>query len=255
MSGNLHQPVWDNTLGEMLDRNGAVEVEVISAPGVSELPPRQRLRPFGYDRDTGTLIVERFRPTKDFPKAIGPRSRVDVYLVTEKVRLVRSYELKEVEPFQLNERQRVTVMRLTRVGEARSAQRRASFRVDTSASDYAEVTLNQPGPDGRQLRPVKAHMVNLSASGVALQISLKAFPEPPRVGHKFDFVLPRNDAHEGLTAPITLRRVQSGPVGTLVLGFEFGLDNTNPKHHHLAESLNRLSTNLQREQLRKRRGA
>ncbi len=239
----------------MIDHNGAVTAVVV--PDAPDDPPgvSQRLRPFVSEAESGTLVVERFRPTLAVPTPCSVRSRVDIYLTTEQVRLVAAYQVRSIEPYQLNERQRVTVMHLTRVGEAASAQRRASFRVDTAASDFAGVTLNQPGPNGRKLKPISGAMVNLSTGGVGIRVPADAFREPPEPGEVFDFILPLGDGQEAIVASVRLCRLQSAKQGTVVLGMEFQLDRNLPEHHRLAEALAHLTADLQREQLRKRRGA
>lgn len=255
MPTNLHEPVWNATLSDLIDRNGSVDARVIPEQNTDAPPVRRRLRPFEFDAATGALVLERFRGTTEVPTPCWVGSELDVCLTTERVRLVARHRVAAIEPYALNDRQRVTIMRLTRVGAIASAQRRASFRVETATSDFPAVTLNQPGPDGRKLKPIAGFMVNLSVGGVGVKVPERRFRDAPRPGVVFDFTLPAGAGRGVIHAAVRLCRVQSAPPGMLLLGFEFVMDASQPDHLKLSESIARLTTNLQREQLRKRRGA
>lgn len=253
--------VWHRTLEELIEHNGAVEVVAVSMKPDDPTPPlRQRVRPFELDRladdeSTDTLVLERPRPTNQHPKPTPVRSRLDIYLYTEQLRLVAPYEVQEVLNYQLNERQRLTVLKLRRVSDIVSAQRRAYFRVDTSAVGFGRVTLNAPGKDGLEAKPVVGHMVNLSAGGVGIMADVPSDQLPDFGDADFDFLVPLPDGGPTIRVAARVRRVQPERQQRTYLGLEFQLDEKDPRDLRVAETLGRITTELQREQLRKRRTA
>ncbi|MEM8783618.1 MAG: PilZ domain-containing protein [Planctomycetota bacterium] len=250
---------WHRAVDELIDHNGSLEI--VSIPeGDASLPPlRQRVRPFGLTvhDTTDTLVLERPRPTREHPVPTPSRSRVDVYLHTEMLRLVAAYEVVEAFNHQLNERQRLTALRLTRVGDVASAQRRASFRVDTSAAGFDRVAIHgfdRVGADTPDASPVLGHLLNLSAGGVGVRVDLPVSRLEAMLGHAFDFLItpPQRDAP--LTVPARVRRIVKETASRTYLGLQFEFEDT-AAHRSIAETLARLAADLQREQLRRRRSA
>ncbi|MEM7575835.1 MAG: PilZ domain-containing protein [Planctomycetota bacterium] len=247
---------WHRAVDELIDHNGTMEIAWQPEAG-SDLPPlRQRVRPFELHVQNGsdTLILERPRPTNDHPKPTPSRSRVDVYLHTEMLRLVASYEVIEAFSHQLNERQRLTALRLQRVGDIGSAQRRSSFRVDTSAAGFDRVTINDVGDSGLGLQPILGHLLNLSAGGVGVRVELPADQLEGMRGHAFDFIVSPPQREDAFTIPARVRRIVKEAANRTYVGLEFEFED-NARHRSIAETLARLAADLQREQLRRRRTA
>lgn len=247
---------WHRSIQELIENNGAIEI--VSQPdansGLSSL--RQRVRPFElHVQDQGdTLILERPRPTNEHPKPTPSRSRVDVYLHTDMLRLVAAYEVIEAFNYQLNERQRVTALRLKRVGDVGSAQRRASFRVDTTTAGFDRITINDAGDSGLELHPIVGHLINLSANGVGVRVDKPASELEDMHGHAFDFIVALPDRDTSFTIPARVRRVVKEAANRTYLGLEFQFED-HARHRSIAETLARLAADLQREQLRRRRSA
>ncbi|MEM9752981.1 MAG: PilZ domain-containing protein [Planctomycetota bacterium] len=246
---------WHRAVAELIDHNGSLElVEQTTTEGVP--PLRARVRPFELttQEDADTLILERPRPTNEHPKPTPSRSRVDIYVHTEMLRLVAPYEVIEAFNYQLNERQRLTALRLRRVGDVGSAQRRASFRVDTSAAGFDRVTINDGGDSGLGLQPIIGHLLNLSAGGVGVRVERPVDQLSEMKGNAFDFIVGLPDRDTTFTIPARVRRVVKESATKTYLGLEFEFENT-ARHRSVAETLGRLAADLQREQLRRRRTA
>ncbi len=248
---NPLEAAWYAAIDELIVGNGVLEVVSADTP-----PLHQRVRPFVLERLAGTdrMIIERPRPTEQHPKSVPFRSRVDIYLHTPQLRLVAAYEVGEAFSHQLNERQRITALHLTRVGGIGSAQRRAYFRVDTSAAGFGNVTLNPADPE-LQLKPISGHLLNLSAGGVGIRVDQPVRSLPDLLGKTFDFLVSTPGGADRLAAAVTVRRVNADDRSRTYLGVEFEIDRDDKKQARLADAIAQLTTQLQREQLRKRRTA
>jgi c-di-GMP-binding flagellar brake protein YcgR len=201
-----------------------------------------------------TLLIERPRPTEDHPGGVPPRTRVDLYLHTDTLRLVAAHEVLETVNFQLNDRLRVSALRTVRIGDVQSAQRRASFRVDTTAAGFEKITINASGLMQSELRPVSGHLLNLSAGGVGIRIDRPAQELTEFATQPFDIVVTLPENGEMLTVPARGRRLVPESRTRTYLGLEFQFES-HARHRQISETLARLAADLQRKQLRRRRSA
>lgn len=266
MAGELIH-LWDRALHDLIDRNSTVELAaVVSAPAGDQGEPvdlpRYKVRPLAYDPEQRILTTERARPRPGEPHAIHTHQRVDVYIITDAMRLVAGHDVREIAPYQLNDEKRITAFTLARVGSIQSAQRRSYFRVDTTACAFNEITLNRCGPTGRRLRPIRGRLINLSAGGVGLLVPMHHFQDEedsenentqPECHYSVTLDLPNNPSP--VSAPVKLRRAHPDKRGDVYLGMALDFDPAIPEHQRTQAALLRLTTDLQREQLRRRRSA
>ncbi len=255
MPSHTHDAIWHREINERIERADALEVAIVCVPGRPDPddPPQFKVLPYALDADTHTLVVERFRVARDEPVTCPVGSRVDVYILSEQMRLVAAHDIADVAPFQLNAERRVMATELRRVGDVTSAQRRASFRVDTTAAGFAKVHINPPGATGMKLKPRSAILVNLSAEGMGLLVEQDAEWIENHENQIFEVHMTLPNGKTDLVVPVRIRRHEPRRGPGAYLGLQFTLNRDTPEDRTVRETLARLTTDLQRDQLRRRR--
>lgn len=158
---------------------------------------------------------------------------------------------------QLNERQRVRGIALSRPAEVKPFQRRAHFRVQLTGFEPVSVRLCAVHPTIPDACPLDGDrgtgtMFNLSAGGIAIVVNT-APQEPPRYGDRFflSFVLPKTDQELCMFGAVTYVS-SAASTGMVRIGLEFhpwpGQD-----FGRCRQLLTRTITDLERAQLRRMR--
>ena len=160
----------------------------------------------------------------------------------------------------INDHTRLACLVLQWPREVSTVQRRAFFRAATASLDLPDVHL-QPLIDdasaqaadlpARARQPLRAQLVNISGGGLGLVVDHSAAPAANRfLDYRCTLQLPTHDAPLELTVRhVHLRRNANE---TLYLGVMFVFDDL-VQQRHVADTICRFTTALQRRKLRRRR--
>lgn len=257
MPNHTHDALWHREIAERIERNGALEVSVVHAPGHGDIVKHEpyRVRPFALDEKEDTLVVERFRGGEDAAVPCPEGSRLDVFLVSDVMRYSAAYEVEKIGPYQINPERKLVSMWLKRTGEVTSAQRRSSFRVDTSNAGFGKVAINLPGPTGQELKPLFGILVNLSADGMGLLVEGDTKVITENQDDSFDLHLTLPGTKDAMVIPSKIRRLEPRRGRGVYLGLQFNLKTSSAVHRRTRETIAQLTTELQRNQIRNRRRA
>lgn len=202
----------------------------------------------------GQIVVE--LPTQ--PEAATELSRDTVanLLLTEGIgRVVGSCRVTGVEYYQLNASRRVRAIRLARPHRVASAQRRGFFRVQAIGTIDQPVVLRPRGPRGAGAAVAcKARLHNLSGGGFGLTVDRRPqVVKLLRSSQMFEATLPL-PCGDPLPVQCRLVHLQADSEHTIYLGFELDLDDAADRRA-IEDRIVRATTELQRLQLRRKRGA
>lgn len=256
--------IWRQAVCDQVTRNGAVEVTSLAKQPNGAVAPMYRCRLLDSD-PSGGLIVE--RPTQAGVSAqLAAGVEVQVVIVHEGQRWEARCRVVDGLEYALNASTSTRALRLTSPAMVASGQRRQFFRVgvgrgEAGISLFAELppVATGQGDSALTFRPapveLKATLANLSGGGMGVTV-----PCSPQVTaclkatREFRCELQIPQLPEAVDIPVRLIHLEPLANDHLYLGLSFRFDG--PNHERLAQdAILRFSTELQRRQLRRQRGA
>jgi len=204
--------------------------------------------------DDGRVVLE--MPREPEASAELRRGRHALVLMAEGVgRVIGACRIEAVEYYQLNAQRRVRALRLGRPTRVESAQRRRFFRVQAAGTANQPVLLRPATPQAGGAAPLlKARLHNISGGGFGLVMDRSTrLGNTLRAARDFQASLPLPGG-DPLTVHCRLVHLQPMAGDTIYLGFQ--LDHRNAAEQRTVEDrIVRATTEMQRLQLRRQRGA
>ncbi|MEM1108818.1 MAG: PilZ domain-containing protein [Planctomycetota bacterium] len=242
---------WRATLAELAQHNRPVEVVPVTDGGV-ELP-RIRARLLSADAGDGSLVVEKPGSLKQ-AEVLTKGVAVEVYVITASTRMKARSKVIDVGWFKLNAKTRVTAVRLQPVKGIASAQRRASFRVSTSALGMTAELRCPEWPEDRD--PFTMRVLDLSDRGVGLSAAMEFEAGQQMEGKIYAVHVPLPGEDESLDLEARLVRVidKQAEANGVTLGFQFEFADLN-EQRRVERIIQQFSAHQQRKQLQRMRGA
>lgn len=257
---------WHRVLHETASRNGRISLRKSYDGDEANAPPRFTSRLLTISKDD-TMVVE--RPNKSgAAKLCQPGARVDLILPDGQQCWAGRCTVVTALAYQLNEGKAVHAVQLTPPAQVWSAQRRKFFRVGADGADLMSVYViptgaaadSAPLPIGDKDKAAgrdgfEAALHDISGGGMGLRIEARSdlgYWLRPGMTMRVVFRMP-GDA-EPLDVPMTLMRTERVEGHRLHLGMKFTLDDPI-EQAKLEDRLTRFSTQLERAQLQRQRGA
>jgi len=254
----------DATIQHFLDnvralaqRDGAVEIRAERTPagGVGTTCKTRVLEVIG----DGELLVD-VPPYPEANQELARGADVSVLAVQGSRRLIGYGKVLGVERYELAGGQRTRALRISRASEVESAQRRRFFRASAggAVAHPVELFLLDPAAGDRkplEPEPIKAWLLNIGGGGVGLTVEHgNALGPSLRRTTRFlaSVKLPGEDQPLHVVAKLVHLQAMHGD--TLYLGFEFQFDHA-AEQRRVEDQIVRVSTLLQRQQIRRQRGA
>ena len=248
---------WHDALRSQCEQNGTVEITLLSALSAVGVRTSCRVRLLAVGPD-GALEVEQPTLTDDLVGDYAPGTPIQVLVVDKNHRWEGVCALIEATQHQLNETKTVAALRLGPATEVRSAQRRAFFRVNTSGIPIEIAMSSLAGSQSvgdMGSASLDVLLQNISGGGIGVLVPLSAHTIQSlrqRLYWHCSISLPSID--EPIELKARLVHVHPITVDTALLGLEFE-GNPDEMASKAQDQIVRFNTWVQREQLRRRRGA
>ncbi len=245
--------IWTRALRDLLQSNLALELVAVVGEGEPAVMA-YNARLLEASEDASRLVLQRVFARRGEPSYFQAGRLFEVLLMTEGSRYAGPHTLAELGPFELNHGQRLMAMTFLRTGPVVSAQRRGSFRVDTSGSDVGvKVRVGSRG-GAAAIAIHRPRVLNLSAHGLALQVRADQFvnAEPLNAAVKVEVQLPKSG--EPMLLEGRVARYEPLKSGCAVMGIELRFP-THAAGRQLQDTLLKVTVEMQREQLRRVSGA
>lgn len=240
----------------LAQRDGAVEVRAEDAGETVGTTYKVRLLELLGD---GEMLID--MPTQAGAASELYRGAAVSVLVIEGVRRLVGYcRVLGTEQYELAGGQRTRSLRLSRPGAVESAQRRRFFRVNAggSVTHPVELALLDPGGGPGKLpgvKPLHAALLNIGGGGMGVTIDhSRELGATLRRTTRFQATVQLPGPGEPLRVAMRLVHVQPTQGNTLYLGFEFDCVGT-AEQRRVEDQVVRVATCLQRQQIRRQRGA
>ncbi len=241
----------------LAERDGTVELRAESTP-TGSVGTTYKTRVLEV-MDDGELLID----VPAFPEANEQLTRgaqVSILAVHESRRLVGYATVLGVEQFELAGGHCTRALRVGRATSVESAQRRRFFRANAggAVAHPAELFLLDPATDDRtpiERRPIKAWLLNIGGGGVGVTVDQGSTLGPSlRRTTRFLTSLTLPGEAQRLDVVTKLVHIQAMHKDTLYLGFEF-LFADRAEQRRVEDLIIRVNTLLQRQQIRRQRGA
>jgi hypothetical protein len=254
----------DATIQNFLDniralaqRDGAVEIRAERTPdgGVGTTCKTRVLEVIG----DGELLVD-VPPYPEANEELARGADVSVLAVQGSRRLIGYGRVLGVEKYELAGGQRTRALRISRATAVESAQRRRFFRASAggAVAHPVELYLLNPATDDREPiepKPLKAWLLNIGGGGVGVTAEHGSTVGPSlRRTTRFLALVKLPGEDQPLQVVLKLVHLQAMHGDTLYLGFEFQFDRT-AEQRRVEDQIVRVTTLLQRQQIRRQRGA
>lgn len=249
-------PTWEETLKELNQRDGALELSGLSHDPAQGVPPvfRVRLLAFG----PGGLIVDRPGHAEE-AHYFQPQAVVRLLAVIGQNRWELITTVDSRVKFRMNETTVVPALKLAPPHEVQSVQRREYFRVSTAGVELPGVHLKPllgaidpafvgPSP---AVPPFKARLLNIGGGGLGAEC-----PQGPskliHYASRFNCTLDLPSLSKPLVVPATLVHLAPQPQGTCYLGLRFDPQG-QVQANQCTDQVCQFTTWLQRQQLQRLR--
>ena len=246
MSREISIQGWREALEALAQRNGSIELSLSDG----DRPMHARL--LEVDED-GSLLIE--RPTTPEGDAVLAKDAwVHVVVNHRGQRWCSRRTVLEEQRFALNDQTTVIGTRLGPAEEIVPSQRRQFFRASVDDCQV-QVSLTSLAPDQQANSPHGVRLINISGGGVGVGIDASRETMAWLAGsrqYRCRIHLP--DTEEPLSLPVRLIHVEPMARRTCYLGLAFEFE-TSAQRKDVQDQLARFTTTLQRQQLRRRRGA
>lgn len=258
--------MWYQSLRHLAARNRPVEVTPLVREGESTdsgeaaggreplvaAGPSCQTRVLEVHADDSLTLELPSRPAEAWP--LRRAAAADVLLVNEGQRWVGRCPLRREVQHPLGDRQRVLAVRLGVATEVRSGQRRNFFRAALTGVEPVVVRLSPVERGGVGSRTVlETRLLNLSGTGLGLCLDRPRADEPaivPGRVYQCEFALPGDAVPLRLRAQLIHARPTCEEGIYLGMAFEFA---SRREQHRVQEQIVRFTTQLERQQLQRRR--